>query len=85
MSRTPNFPKRLRRLRLTLSKAARRDSARLGDGCARELAGALARDAKDVGDGTPAEVAATVYRLCNRDFGYVTGTEVFVTGGQHLY
>ncbi len=35
--------------------------------------------------GTPEEDAATVYQLCNRDFGYVTGTEVFVTGGQHLY
>jgi len=35
--------------------------------------------------GTPEEVAATVYQLCNADFGYVTGTEVFVTGGQHLY
>ncbi len=35
--------------------------------------------------GTPEEVAATVYQLCSADFGYVTGTEVFVTGGQHLY
>ncbi|MFQ5973323.1 MAG: SDR family NAD(P)-dependent oxidoreductase [Alphaproteobacteria bacterium] len=35
--------------------------------------------------GAPEEVAATVYQLCNADFGYVTGTEVFVTGGQHLY
>ena len=35
--------------------------------------------------GTPAEVAATVYQLCNPDFGYVTGAEIFVTGGQHLY
>lgn len=35
--------------------------------------------------GTPEEVAATVYQLCNPDFGYVTGTEIFVTGGQHLY
>ncbi|MDH3597270.1 MAG: oxidoreductase, partial [Rhodospirillales bacterium] len=25
-----------------------------------------------------------VYRLCTEDFGYVTGTEIFVTGGQHL-
>ncbi len=24
-------------------------------------------------------------RLCTADFGYVTGTEIFVTGGQHLY
>jgi len=35
--------------------------------------------------GTAEEVAATVFQLCNSDFGYVTGTEVFVTGGQHLY
>ncbi len=35
--------------------------------------------------GQPAEVAAAVYRLCTADFGYVTGTEIFVTGGQHLY
>jgi NAD(P)-dependent dehydrogenase (short-subunit alcohol dehydrogenase family) len=35
--------------------------------------------------GEPAEVAATVYQLCCGDFSYVTGTEVFVTGGQHLF
>jgi NAD(P)-dependent dehydrogenase (short-subunit alcohol dehydrogenase family) len=35
--------------------------------------------------GRPEEVAAAVYRLCTADFGYVTGTEIFVTGGQHLY
>ncbi len=35
--------------------------------------------------GRPEEVAAAVYRLCTDDFGYVTGTEIFVTGGQHLY
>lgn len=35
--------------------------------------------------GKPEEVAGAVYQLCNADFGYVTGTEVFVTGGQHLY
>jgi NAD(P)-dependent dehydrogenase (short-subunit alcohol dehydrogenase family) len=34
--------------------------------------------------GTSEEVAAIVFRLCSDDFGYVTGTEVFVTGGQHL-
>ncbi|MBB3065088.1 hypothetical protein [Limibacillus halophilus] len=28
---------------------------------------------------------ASVFQLCSSDFGYVTGTEVFVTGGQHLY
>jgi NAD(P)-dependent dehydrogenase (short-subunit alcohol dehydrogenase family) len=35
--------------------------------------------------GRPEEVAAAVYRLCTADFAYVTGTEIFVTGGQHLY
>lgn len=35
--------------------------------------------------GRPEEVAAAVYQLCASDFSYVTGTEVFVTGGQHLY
>ena len=35
--------------------------------------------------GAPSEVASAVYRLCTEDFGYVTGTEIFVTGGQHLY
>ncbi len=35
--------------------------------------------------GRPEEVAATVFQLCNPDFGYVTGAEIFVTGGQHLY
>lgn len=35
--------------------------------------------------GKPEEVAAAVYQLCASDFSYVTGTEIFVTGGQHLY
>ncbi len=35
--------------------------------------------------GTPDEVAAAVYQLCTKDFAYVTGTEIFVTGGQHLF
>lgn len=35
--------------------------------------------------GTPEEVAGCVFQLCSGDFSYVTGTEVFVTGGQHLY
>ena len=35
--------------------------------------------------GTPEEVASAVFRLCTDDFGYVPGTEIFVTGGQHLY
>ena len=35
--------------------------------------------------GTPEDVAGVVFRLCSPDFAYVTGTEVFVTGGQELY
>jgi NAD(P)-dependent dehydrogenase (short-subunit alcohol dehydrogenase family) len=35
--------------------------------------------------GKPEEVASAVFQLCAPDFAYVTGTEVFVTGGQHLY
>lgn len=35
--------------------------------------------------GKPEEVSAAVYRLCTDDFRYVTGTEIFVTGGQHLF
>lgn len=35
--------------------------------------------------GKPEEVAAAVFQLCGSDFSYVTGTEVFVTGGQHLF
>ena len=34
--------------------------------------------------GQPDDVAATVYYLCSQDANYVTGTEIFVTGGQHL-
>lgn len=35
--------------------------------------------------GSPEDVAGTVFRLCGDDFAYVTGSEIFVTGGQHLY
>lgn len=35
--------------------------------------------------GAPADVAGTVFYLCSDDSAYVTGTEVWVTGGQHLY
>jgi NAD(P)-dependent dehydrogenase (short-subunit alcohol dehydrogenase family) len=35
--------------------------------------------------GTPEDVAATIFYLCSRDAAYVTGTEIFVTGGQHLH
>ena len=34
--------------------------------------------------GTPEEVAGVVFQLSSADFGYVTGTEIFITGGQHL-
>ncbi|MBF0166354.1 MAG: SDR family oxidoreductase [Alphaproteobacteria bacterium] len=34
--------------------------------------------------GTTEDVAGVVFHLCSDDFAYVTGTEVFVTGGQHL-
>ncbi len=35
--------------------------------------------------GSPGDVASTIFYLCSADSGYVTGTEIFVTGGQHLY
>lgn len=35
--------------------------------------------------GTPEEVAAVVFQLVESDFSYVSGTEIFLTGGQHLY
>jgi NAD(P)-dependent dehydrogenase (short-subunit alcohol dehydrogenase family) len=35
--------------------------------------------------GTVDEVASVVFRLCGADFSYVTGTEIFLTGGQHLF
>jgi hypothetical protein len=35
--------------------------------------------------GTTEEVAGVVFRLCGTDFGYATGTEIFLTGGQHLF
>lgn len=34
--------------------------------------------------GTTAEVASVILRLCEPEFGYVTGSEIFITGGQHL-
>jgi NAD(P)-dependent dehydrogenase (short-subunit alcohol dehydrogenase family) len=34
--------------------------------------------------GTVEDVAGVVYSLCSDDFAYVTGAELFVTGGQHL-
>lgn len=35
--------------------------------------------------GSAAEVARAIYQLCQSDFSYVTGDEIFLTGGQHLY
>ncbi|MSO93792.1 MAG: SDR family oxidoreductase [Rhodospirillales bacterium] len=35
--------------------------------------------------GSPADVAGTVYFLCSEDAAYITGTEVWITGGQHIY
>jgi len=35
--------------------------------------------------GKPEDVAATIFYLCSPESSYVTGTEIFVTGGQHLY
>ncbi len=34
--------------------------------------------------GTPDDVASIVYRLCTSEMNYITGSEIFVTGGQHL-
>jgi NAD(P)-dependent dehydrogenase (short-subunit alcohol dehydrogenase family) len=35
--------------------------------------------------GAPEDVAAAIFYLCSADSSYVTGTEIFITGGQHLY
>ena len=35
--------------------------------------------------GKPEDVASTIFFLCSPDSGYVTGTEIFITGGQHLF
>ncbi len=35
--------------------------------------------------GTTREVATAIYYLCSTDSNYVTGSEVWVTGGQHLF
>lgn len=35
--------------------------------------------------GAPEDVANAIYYLCSEQAGYVTGTELWVTGGQHLY
>jgi NAD(P)-dependent dehydrogenase (short-subunit alcohol dehydrogenase family) len=35
--------------------------------------------------GQPAEVASAIFHLCSADSSYVTGAEMFITGGQHLF
>jgi NAD(P)-dependent dehydrogenase (short-subunit alcohol dehydrogenase family) len=35
--------------------------------------------------GRPEDVATTIYYLASEGSSYVTGTEIYVTGGQHLY
>ena len=35
--------------------------------------------------GQPADVAGAIYYLCSEDAAYVSGTEIMVTGGQHLF
>ena len=35
--------------------------------------------------GQPEDVASAIFYLCSSEAGYVTGTEIFITGGQHLY
>ena len=35
--------------------------------------------------GSPEDVAAAIFYLCAPESAYVTGTEIFITGGQHLY
>ncbi|MCU0837910.1 MAG: SDR family oxidoreductase [Rhodospirillales bacterium] len=35
--------------------------------------------------GSPRDVAAAIFFLCSEDSGYVTGSELWITGGQHLY
>ena len=34
--------------------------------------------------GSPADVAGTVFFLCSDDAAYITGTEIWITGGQHI-
>ncbi len=35
--------------------------------------------------GAPGDVAGSIYYLCSEDAAYVTGTELWVTGGQHMF
>ena len=34
--------------------------------------------------GSPDDVAGAIHYLCSDDARYVTGTEIWVTGGQHM-
>jgi len=34
--------------------------------------------------GAPADVADAILYLCSPEAGYITGTEIMITGGQHL-
>ena len=35
--------------------------------------------------GCPEDVAGTIFFLCSEDAAYITGTEISVNGGQHIY
>ena len=35
--------------------------------------------------GTAKDVANTIFFLCSEEANYLTGTEIWVTGGQHMY
>jgi NAD(P)-dependent dehydrogenase (short-subunit alcohol dehydrogenase family) len=35
--------------------------------------------------GDPADVAGTIFFLCSEDAAYITGTEISVNGGEHIY
>ncbi|MGB0747729.1 MAG: SDR family NAD(P)-dependent oxidoreductase [Magnetospiraceae bacterium] len=35
--------------------------------------------------GLPKDVAGTIFFLCSEEANYITGTEIWVTGGQHLF
>ncbi|MCC7271316.1 MAG: SDR family oxidoreductase [Alphaproteobacteria bacterium] len=35
--------------------------------------------------GQPVDVASAIHFLCSPEASYITGTEIFITGGQHLY
>ena len=35
--------------------------------------------------GSPQDVASAIHYLCSAEAGYITGTELWVTGGQHMF